>query len=119
MRPSLCARYSSGRTEEFVEMSTRSIEMVGISASIARRKEFARAREQDCRTKSHRSLSTYPRSDRLEIEVRSCPTPLSYSNLRPRRLDTVHSIIGEAVVTVVGHDGCRLAVKRDRTLGQS
>jgi len=58
IKPRRCDRYSSGRTEELVEISTRSIEMVGISARIARRKELASAKEQDCRTKSTRSCWT-------------------------------------------------------------
>ena len=52
IKPRRWAMNSSGRTEVLEEMETRSMERVGTSASMARRREFARERCVRVRTKS-------------------------------------------------------------------
>lgn len=55
MRPSRWAMNSSGSTDVLLSTCTASMLMVGTSARMARRRELARLREVDCKTKSTRS----------------------------------------------------------------
>ena len=84
---------SSARTEVFSSTSTRSMAMVGTSASMVRRRELAKARSTFSRTKSARS----GKDCRVRAFPGKCVVGRVYSPLellleaRPRRRPSPHS----------------------------
>ena len=107
MRPSRWAMNSSASTEVLVSTSTRSIAIVGTSARMVRRREFAKARSTLPSVKSTRSFAACARKDVRPliyakathtsqgeglVAERRC-TNFSDGNSRANVLQAVHSVI--------------------------
>lgn len=76
MRPRRCAMNSSASTEVFASTSTRSIAMIGISASITRRRELANASSTLLRVKSTWPDAAWNIQDLCRWWLRSSNSPL-------------------------------------------